>query len=226
MWVLQMKTYIRRFVDWMENGPMILTIWFLPILLLLAYPIALFINSRKEPMTTIPKTKANALFNLRMRFAEFKHHMRSRKKDPTWSRVDEPDNIIPSFMILIFGMVMSAFSMMFVYAFMTGAIETWIAQFLAAQHSTQSFNELYAAFTASLVFLIDFVILFAISLFRVADGDDIVEMISDLDANTQERIVELEQTIDARLLKIENEAGININVSEDLAVERLNKVAS
>jgi hypothetical protein len=33
---MRMKIYVRRFVDWMEGGPSILTIWFLPILLIIA----------------------------------------------------------------------------------------------------------------------------------------------------------------------------------------------
>jgi hypothetical protein len=134
--------------------------------------------------------------------------IKARKKNPNWARVDEPDNILPSFTIMIFGLIMSAFSMMLVYLFMTGQIETWIANFLAAQKTSLAFDELYAVFTAALVFLIDLLILFALALFRVPDGDDIVEMISDLDENLQERIVELENTVSQKLDRIEREVDV------------------
>lgn len=42
-----MKKVILRFVDWMEHGPAILTIWFIPLVSVIGL-IAMIINSRKE----------------------------------------------------------------------------------------------------------------------------------------------------------------------------------
>lgn len=49
-----MKNYIRRFVDWMEHGPSVLTIWFIPLLLLIAF-VAMIVNKLNERKDIITK---------------------------------------------------------------------------------------------------------------------------------------------------------------------------
>jgi hypothetical protein len=140
------------------------------------------------------------------RNSKFATWLKTRKKNPDWARVDEPDNILPTFMIMIFGLIISVFWMMIAYAFMTGQVETGIASFLSALKVDLPFDQLYATLTAVVILLINVLILFAGSAFRVASNDDIVEMISDLDENLQERIVELEQNVTTRLDRIEVES--------------------
>lgn len=212
-----MKNAIRRFLDFMEKEPAYKTIWFLPLTILLWLGVRaqkIFQPKQGDPMAK-PTFKSRVI-----------SFLKRRKKNPDWARVDEPDNILPSFMIMIFGFIVSVLSMMAAYSFMTGALENWIASFLAAQTTDLPFNQLYAAFTAVLVLLIDFLILFALSVFRVADHDDIVEMVSDLDENIQERIVELENTLTERLDRIIQNEVVTYTEDEFVQVEeRIDELA-
>jgi predicted PurR-regulated permease PerM len=159
------------------------------------------------------------------RNSKFATWLKTRKKNPDWARVDEPDNILPSFTIMIFGLILAVIWAMVAYAFMTGQIESAIAHILAAQKTDLTFDQLYAAFTSVVILLISIFVLFALSLFRVADNDDIVEMISDLDENVQERIVELESNVTERLERIEREGVTFSEVELAQLEERINGVA-
>lgn len=161
-------------------------------------------------MTTLP-----------LQLSRFKTFLKTRKKNPDWARVDEPDNILPSFMIMVIGLALSVASAFFAYAFMTGQIETALAKILIQMNGDYEQN--YATLTAVLIVFIQLVIAFGTSLFRVPDGDDLVEMISDLDENHQERLVELENKIDERLGKIEREMDL-LDDSPELN-ERMNSIA-
>lgn len=132
--------------------------------------------------------------------------LKGRKKNPDWSRVDEPDNILPSFMMFIVGFFVTIALAMFAYAFMNDSLAVWIGTFLALQHSALPFVDQLAAFTAIVIVLLNVIIITAFAILRPADGDDLVEMISDLDENINERIAEFEHTVDERIRLIEQDA--------------------
>jgi len=135
------------------------------------------------------------IFNLR----------KAAKKNPDWARVEEPDTIARPAVFGIFGMLIAGFSVLAAILIMTTSPIEMIARFLASFNSTLAFPELYAAFGAALIALCDLVVATVFMMFAPADHDDIVEMISDLDANMQERIVELEASFNEKLSAIERQ---------------------
>ncbi len=121
--------------------------------------------------------------------------LKSKKKNPDWARVEEPDAIARPALFAIFGMVIIGFSVLTAFVVMTSSPAYVIASFLVSLNSDIPFPQLYAAFGAALIVMIDLVVMTIFLMFAPADNDDIIEMISDLDSNTQERLVELEQSV-------------------------------
>lgn len=126
---------------------------------------------------------------------------RPRKKNPDWARVEEPDTIARPAMFAIFGVLITGFSMLAAFIVMTSDPIVLIAQFLAS--FGDDFTSIYAAFGAALIALVNLFIVTLFMFMAPADNDDVVEMISDLDANTQERFVEMENTIVQHCTSIE-----------------------
>lgn len=127
---------------------------------------------------------------------------KSEKKNPDWARIEEPDTIIQPVQVGVIGVVITAFCMLFAYSVMTNSLMEWIASYLVQMQSnnpTATFTDLYAAFTAAIVFFAHLLVTVWFLFFMSASNDDIVEMISDLDSNTQERIVELDNTLNEKL---------------------------
>ncbi len=222
-----MRQLIHRFVDWMERGPMALTIFFMPILLVIA-AIAAIINSLKGS----PLMKRIESFKRRFAFLVKRVKARNarRKKNPDWSRVEEPDNILPSFMYYIVGVPLTGVLMMIAYSIMNGSLAVWIGTYLATLQGNLSFDDRLAGFTAVIILLINLVVIFAYSLNRVPDGDDIVEMISDHDENINERIAELERTMDDRMRVIETDmmptTSTDALAADTVTAERLENVTA
>lgn len=133
------------------------------------------------------KSKQLPLFT-RLRLAVRK---RRRAADDNIER-HEPDRIIPVFMDFLFGIVITAMLAMLAYSFMNGSMANWIANFLAAQDNAFTFEERFAAFTAILIVLTNMVIIFGIALTRVPDNEDVIETISDLGEEIDERFAEFE----------------------------------
>ncbi len=129
---------------------------------------------------------------------------KSKKKNPDWARVDEPDSIARPAVFAIFGMLIIAFSVLMAFVVMTSSPVYVVASFLVSLHSTLPFTQLYATFGGALIVMIDLVVMTIFLMFSPADNDDLVEMISDMDANTQERFVELENTFNEKLNALNN----------------------
>lgn len=138
-------------------------------------------------------------------FKRFITAMKTRKKNPDWARVEEPDQIARPAMYAIFGVLIAGFSMLTAFIIvMTNDPILLIAQFLSSFGS--DFASVYAAFGAAVIALCDLFVATLFMLLAPADNDDVVEMISDLDANVQERIVEMEQSFNEKLEAIKREA--------------------
>lgn len=127
--------------------------------------------------------------------------VKTRKKNPDWARVEEPDQIARPAMYAIFGVLITGFSMLTAFIVMTNDPIVLIAGFLSSFGS--DFASVYAAFGAALIALCDLFVATLFMLLAPADNDDVVEMISDLDANIQERIVELENNFNERIDRVE-----------------------
>lgn len=140
-------------------------------------------------------------------FKRFAVSLKNKKKNPEWARVDEPDTIARPAVFAVFGMLIIAFTVLLAFIVMTTSPVHAVAAFLASLHSSLPFNQLYAAFGAALIVMIDLVVMTLFMLLSPADNDDLVEMISDLDANLQERIVELENSVNEKLEVIRQELG-------------------
>lgn len=117
----------------------------------------------------------------------------------------EPDRILPAAVDFIFGMVMTAFLMMFTYAFMNGSMAVWIGTYLAEQNSAFGFEDRFAAFTAASIALVNLIVITGVALTRVPNNEDVVETIGDLGDEINERFVELENRVDEKLSRIESE---------------------
>lgn len=124
---------------------------------------------------------------------------KKKNKNPDWARVEEPDTIVKPVWLGIVGLVIAAFSMLAAWNVMIASPISWIAYFLISLHSDMPFTQLYAAFTSAVIVLVDLVVITIFMFFSTADNDDVIEMISDLDANFQERIVELDNGINQKL---------------------------
>ena len=138
-------------------------------------------------------------------FKRFAVSLKNKKKNPEWARVDEPDTIARPAVFAVFGMLIIAFTVLMAFIVMTTSPVHAVAAFLASLPSSLPFNQLYAAFGAALIVLIDLVVMTLFMLLSPADNDDLVEMISDLDANLQERIVELEHSFNEKLQTLRDE---------------------
>jgi hypothetical protein len=130
---------------------------------------------------------------------------RNKNKNPDWARVEEPDTIVKPVWIGVVGLVIAAFSMLAAWNVMTISPIDWIAYFLVSLHSTMPFTQLYAAFTSAVIVMVDLMVATIFMFFSTADNDDVIEMISDLDANFQERIVEHENSFNEKLENIKSD---------------------
>lgn len=120
----------------------------------------------------------------------------------------EPDRIIPATVDFVFGMVMTAFFMMFAYAFMNGSMAEWIGTFLAHQDNAFGFEDRFAAFTASCIALVNLIVITGVALTRVPNNEDVIEAIGDLSDEINERFAEFEHRVDQTLSRIESEVGV------------------
>lgn len=139
-------------------------------------------------------------------FSRIKLALKNKKKNSDWARVDEPDTFLKSFEFAIYGLFITAFLMLLAWAFMINDPVHWIAQLLASTNTPAPFAERYASFGAALIFLVNLVVTIVFIMFANPDHSDIVEMISDLDSNFQERIVELDNKVSERLDEITRNA--------------------
>jgi low affinity Fe/Cu permease len=147
-------------------------------------------------MATTSKINSENIYN-RLR-AAMKNNLKKKKKNPDWARVEEPDMIVRPFTFIVVATILTAFLMLFTMNIMNGSLVYWAASFLTSLHSPLPFTQLYASFGVAIVFFACFVFILLVSIQMQPDNDDIVEMISDLDANIQERIVELDNKIDEK----------------------------
>jgi hypothetical protein len=122
---------------------------------------------------------------------------KSAKKNPDWARVEEPETTLQSATIAVFGVTITAFLVILTYSMMMNSPIEMIAYFLASFDG--EFNELYASFAVAIIVLTNLFVTVMFMFFAPVSNDDIVEMISDLDSNTQERLVELEHNVTEHL---------------------------
>lgn len=125
---------------------------------------------------------------------------KSAKKNPDWARVEEPDTILKPVTFAVFGVLITSFLVILTYSMMMNSPIEMIAYFLASFDG--EFNELYASFAVALIVLTNLLVTVLFMFFSPADNDDIVEMLRDLDANFQERMVEHEQNTSEHLNRI------------------------
>jgi len=145
---------------------------------------------------------------------------RSKAKGRDNIERSEPDEFTPAIVDIVAGVFLTAFFMMFAYAFMNGSLAVWIGTFLATQRSPLPYEELIAVFTAAVIALCNLVVISAIMVSRTADNDDVVEVVNDLGDQIDERFAEFENRVDDRLEKIED------NVFESgLIDDRLKKIS-
>lgn len=128
----------------------------------------------------------------------------SSRKNPDWARVEEPDRFDVLVLSLI-GIVFTGFLVLLAQFALTNDLIELTARYLASFDNGMTFSERLAAFGAGLIVFINLFITVVFVVFAQVGNDDIVEMISDMDANTQERIVELENTMSEWLQKIAGE---------------------
>jgi hypothetical protein len=126
----------------------------------------------------------------------------TRKKNPDWARINEPDEVAKPVVYGLFGVFIMAFSVLAAFNMLTVSPVHWVAYFLASFNSDLPFNYQLAAFGAALIVLIDLVVLTVFLMFAPADNSELADMISELDNNTQERLVELEHTFSEQLDEI------------------------
>jgi hypothetical protein len=135
-------------------------------------------------------------------FTRIRAALKNKKKNPDWARVDEPETLLMGSQYAIFGVMITAFLVIIAWTAMIGDPIQWIAHFLFTLNSTLPFDQLLASFGGALIVLINMLVTVIFILFAPASNDDIVEMVSDLDANIQERIVEFESGVNERLDEI------------------------
>jgi hypothetical protein len=123
------------------------------------------------------------------------------KKNPDWARVEEPDRFDMVTLSLI-GIIITAFLILLAQIVLTNNMVEVTAYYLASFDTAMTFNERLAALGVGLITFINLFITMIFVLFAPVSNDDIVEMISDMDANTQERFVELENNVTEHLNRI------------------------
>jgi hypothetical protein len=156
-----------------------------------------FHKRRITIMTTTTQEKVSGNIFTRIRTA-----LKNRRKNPDWARVDEPETLLMGSQYAIFGVMITAFLIIITWTVMIGDPVQWVAHFLIALNSPLPFNQQLASFGAAVIVLINMLVTVIFILFAPASNDDVVEMISDLDANIQDRIVEFENGVNERLDEI------------------------
>lgn len=141
------------------------------------------------------------------RFALFTKRLQmrnSKRKNPDWSRIDEPDTFLQPFVLLMFTLAITAFAGMVNFAFAEpGSLETSIAEFLTPYVTAgRPFYQVYGAFTFALLAIVEAAAYMFIAIMGEPDHHGIVGMIDDLDVNTQDRIAELDKDLQDRLDQI------------------------
>lgn len=130
----------------------------------------------------------------------FKRIFNNKKKNPDWARVEEPDTFLQASLFGVIGVVITAFLVLLAYSLMMNSPIEMIAYYLASFDG--EFNELYASFGVAIIVLTNLFVTVLFMFFAPVSNDDIIEMIADLDANTQERFVELENNVTEHLNRI------------------------
>lgn len=129
---------------------------------------------------------------------------RKQNKNPDWARIEEPENFLKNveltFIVLIITGLFGSLAMHFL-ASPADAV-TGFANFL--HQYGDDFNKVYASFSVALLAMVNLLLLVIFILFGHSDEDDVVEMLADFDAAFNERIAEVEQSVNEKLDTIIN----------------------
>lgn len=122
-----------------------------------------------------------------------------------WARVEEPDTLVRGVEVSVYGLILTAALAVLAWYILSERVVTDVATFLVS-FNVPNFAQIYSAFGVALVILTNMLVTLIIVLFGTADNADVIEMISDLDSNTQERLTEINNQISERLDRIERNA--------------------
>lgn len=130
---------------------------------------------------------------------------KKREHRKEWARVEEPDQFLQNVFRTILTLVMTGLVGVMIYNVFSlpGGILAWIAAILVETADGAPFEQVYAAFGLAVLALCYLLVLVLHIMLGHADNDDVIEMTGDMDANTQERLAELEHSITERLDRIE-----------------------
>ncbi len=142
---------------------------------------------------------------------------KSAKNNPDWARVDEPDFILPSLMYYVIGIPLISALAVFAYTTLNGSLADTIARLLMPLAG--SFEERLALLAAGIVIMIGLMVTLFASITHKPDGDDIVEMLSDLDENAQSHITAVEESINQRIDALIADGPVLMTSHEDIAEE-------
>lgn len=142
----------------------------------------------------------------------------SEKKNPDWARVDEPDFILPSMMYYVVGIPLIVTLAMLSYAIINGSLAGIIAALIAPLNG--SLTERMGVFAAGTITMIGVMVTLFMSITHKPDGDDLVEMISDLDENIQEHLAEVEENVNKRIDALINDGPVLVHTQEDMDIAK------
>lgn len=143
---------------------------------------------------------------------------RSKAKNPDWARVDEPDFILPSLMYYVIGIPLISVLAMFTYVSLNGSLADSIAPLLLPLSGP--FEERLALFAAGVVIMLGVMVTLFVSITHKPDGDDLVEMMSDLDENIQEHLAEVEENVNKRIDSLINDGPVLVHTQEDMDIAK------
>lgn len=144
---------------------------------------------------------------------------KSAEKNPDWARVDEPDFILPSLMYYVIGIPLISALAVFAYVTLNGSLADTLARLLMPLAG--SFEERLALLAAGIVIMIGLMVTLFVSITHKPDGDDLVEMISDLDENIQEHLAEVEENVNKRIDDLINDGPVFIHTDDADIAERI-----
>lgn len=122
-----------------------------------------------------------------------------KKKNADWARIEEPDTLLRGVFLSVAVLVITGLFSALAMNFLVSPDDALIRFALFLKGYGNNFSTTYANFSIALITLINLTLLVIFIVLGHSDEDDVIEMISDLDAAFNERLSEMEHVIVNRI---------------------------
>jgi uncharacterized membrane protein len=141
----------------------------------------------------------SAISNIKTAWQTYQAKNAKRKKNPDWSRIEEPENFLKNVFLTVITLIITGVLGTLAINILSSPDDALVrfANFL--HNYGDDFNKVYAAFSVALMAMVNLLVLIIFIMFGHSDEDDVVEMLSDFDAAFNERLAETEHILGEKL---------------------------